>query len=493
MEDSSLNFLRKTFELLNDGGVFDTKEQCDAEKSLVDFRHPHELKQLILFSLTDNIDTQHDDDEIEKLCRDVIKFSVKTNNRNCHNQLFGGLDFYGLAGEWMTSALNTGAYTFEMAPAFTLIEEAVIQKSLQLFGLDDGDGILCPGGSSAIMYGINLARYAKFPSSKLEGNPQGLVMFTSEDAHYSMIKGASFLGIGMQNLIAIKTNEFGQMNVDDLDMKINDAIKRNLKPFLVNATCGTTVLGAFDDLNKIADVCKKYNLWLHVDACLGGSAILSRKRRHLLSGSDRANSISWNPHKTMGVPLQCSIFMVYRKGILHECNSSSANYLFQQDKFYETAYDTGDKSLSCGRKVDAFKFWLMFKKHGERGFEKLIDNAFDMSLYFVDQIKNRDGFEVIFQPQYTNICFFYIPKFMQKKQERDEKFWECISKLAVYVKERMMKNGNLMIGYSPLSSKNLGNFFRMVVTCQPPATRESMDFVLEQIEKIAEDFEFYDK
>lgn len=171
---------------------------------------------------------------------------MKTNNRNCHNQLFGALDFYGLGGEWITSALNTGQYTYEMAPAFTLIEEVVLKKSLELFGLFEGDGILCPGGSAANMYGIHLARFSKFPSSKLEGSPQGLVMFTSDDAHYSVMKGASFLGIGMSNLINIKTNECGQMRVDDLEIKINDAIKSNLKPFMVNATCGTTVSFIFN-------------------------------------------------------------------------------------------------------------------------------------------------------------------------------------------------------------------------------------------------------
>lgn len=193
------------------------------------------------FSLDDDIQGTSDDAKILEICREVIKFSVKTNNRNCHNQLFGTLDFYGLGGEWITSALNTGQYTFEMAPAFTLIEEAVLKKSLELFGIPEGDGILCPGGSSALMYGINLARYNKFPASKLEGNPPGLVMFTSEDAHYSAIKGASFLGIGMNNLINIKTNECGQMRVDELEIKINEALKNNLKPFMVNATCGTTV------------------------------------------------------------------------------------------------------------------------------------------------------------------------------------------------------------------------------------------------------------
>jgi sulfinoalanine decarboxylase / aspartate 1-decarboxylase len=195
--------------------------------------------------LNDNIEPLEDNFVIEKLCQDVIKCSVKTNNHNFHNQLFGGLDFYGLGAEWITSALNTGQYTYEMAPAFTLIEGEVIRKSLELFGFNDGDGILCPGGSAANMYGYNIGRYAKYPSAKRDGNPPGLVMFTSDDSHYSVIKGASFLGIGMLNLISIKTNEFGQMLVIDLEEKINEAIAKNLKPFLVNSTCGSTVIKAF--------------------------------------------------------------------------------------------------------------------------------------------------------------------------------------------------------------------------------------------------------
>jgi Pyridoxal-dependent decarboxylase conserved domain len=195
----------------------------------------------------------------------------------------------------------------------------------------------------------------------------------------------------------------------------------------------------------------------------------------------------------MGVPLQCSLLMVKQKGILHECNSSAATYLFQQDKFYDTSYDTGDKSLSCGRKVDAFKFWLMFKKHGEKGLGKLIDNAFAEATYLAEQIKIRRGFELVLENQYTNVCFFYIPKYMQKKSPRDELWWQNISKLTTLIKEQMVKNGNLMIGYSPCASKKLGNFFRMVVTCQPRATHKSMDFVLNQIERIAEGFQYHDQ
>lgn len=218
-------------------------------------------------------------------------------------------------------------------------------------------------------------------------------------------------------------------------------------------------------------------------------------RFSIVAGIERVNSLAWNPHKTMAVPLQCSIFLVNKKGLLHECNSAAATYLFQQDKFYDIAYDLGDKSLSCGRKVDAFKFWLMFKKHGVLGFEKLVDHAFEMTEYFVQQVLGRSDFELIIPKyEYTSVCFVYIPKYMRQREgPRDDQWWNYISKITISIKEQMMKNGNLMIGYTPLHHKNIGNFFRMVITCQPPATRASMDFVLNEIEKIAEKFEFHDQ
>uniref|UniRef100_A0A1B0DJN5 Uncharacterized protein n=2 Tax=Phlebotomus papatasi TaxID=29031 RepID=A0A1B0DJN5_PHLPP len=98
---------------------------------------------------------------------------------------------------------------------------------------------------------------------------------------------------------------------------LREAIERvkceGRRPFFVNATAGTTVLGAFDDINKLADVCEETGLWLHLDACLGGTAILSKNHKSLLNGSERLNSLAWNPHKTLGAPLQCSILLVKEK------------------------------------------------------------------------------------------------------------------------------------------------------------------------------------
>jgi hypothetical protein len=91
---------------------------------------------------------------------------------------------------------------------------------------------------------------------------------------------------------------------------LQDAIADGGTPFFVGATAGTTVLGAYDPFNEIAAICDKHKLWFHIDACWGGSALLSKKWRHCLDGADKANSIAWNPHKMLGTALQSSIFLV---------------------------------------------------------------------------------------------------------------------------------------------------------------------------------------
>lgn len=225
-----------------------------------------------------------------------------------------------------------------------------------------------------------------------------------------------------------------------------------------------------------------------MQACLGGSVIVSKNYRHLLDGVNRADSLSWNPHKSLGIPLQCSMFLIKQKGLLHECNSSAAQYLFQQDKFYDVSYDTGDKSVQCGRKVDVFKFWLVLKARGIDGLGLLMDNAMQMSEYFTESIRNRQGFRLIQKENfmYTNICFWYIPKAMRNENETAE-WWQRIYAFTALIKEKMIARGTLMVTYCPHQSRNLGNFFRMVVTCYPPPTKESMKFAIDEIERLSEE------
>lgn len=157
---------------------------------------------------------------------------------------------------------------------------------------------------------------------------------------------------------------------------------------------------------------------------MGGSALLSYKYRSLLKGLERSDSFSWNPHKSLGAPLQCALFLTRHGEVLPQANSTAVHYLFQQDKFYDVSYDTGNKSVQCGRKIDAFKFWIMLKARGYGSFGRLVDHALDMSKLFMEKIKQRQGFRLVLEEyQYTNVCFWYVPKVMRDQAE-DAKWTE---------------------------------------------------------------------
>ncbi|XP_011693292.1 PREDICTED: cysteine sulfinic acid decarboxylase isoform X1 [Wasmannia auropunctata] len=486
-----IELLETFLKILKEEHVLDRSD----DQPVVRYLFPAQLAQLMPFSLDDNPASSN---ELETLIRQTIQFSVKTSSPHFHNQLYAGIDEYGLIGSWLTEALNTSQYTYEVAPVFTLIEREVIQKSLKLFGypsMPNADGIMCPGGSISNMYGMLLARHKVVPYVKETGLfslSAPLACFTSEDSHYSILKSANWLGVGTAHVYKVKTDEFGRMKVSELKRLITE-VKKDKKeiPFFVNATAGTTVLGAIDPLPEIARVCQSESLWLHVDACLGGTLMFSDTYQYRLRGINLSDSISWNPHKMLGAPLQCSLFLVKGKNVLHEANSARAKYLFQQDKFYDVSWDTGDKSVQCGRKVDAMKFWLMWKARGKIGFSQLVDDAMFYTRYFLDRINKIEGFRLV-QSDYQccNICFWYIPKVMRNQKETKD-WWKRLYAVTAEIKKRLMLEGNLMISYMPLPQKNLGNFFRMVVNCQPPPTESSMNHVIKQIEKYA-DIKFAD-
>ncbi|CAB0033009.1 unnamed protein product [Trichogramma brassicae] len=383
--------------------------------------------------------------EVKRIASLIVQYSVRTFSPHFHNQLYAGTDIYGLAGAWLTEALNTSQYTYEVAPVFTLLEREIIKRSLELVGypaLPEADGLLAPGGSMSNMYGIVLARYKRFPEIKTKGMSvvPPLAIFTSEDGHYSMTKGAHWLGIGTDNVYKIRVNELGQMDVDDLKEKIHQARNKGCEPFFVNATAGSTVLAAFDPIDKIADVCEEHDIWLHVDVSLRAIS------RRLLSDQNFT---------------EIHYFLLF----------------FMARVAWEVRY-------CCRISIatpDALKFWLMWKARGTAGLRKSVDIAMDCANYFYEQIKDRPDFRLVL-PEYegSNICFWYIPPSMQGQEENEE--WKNkLNRIAPTIKEKLIKVGSLMIGYTPLPSKNMPNFFRMVVSCQPPPSHSSMDFVINNI------------
>uniref|UniRef100_A0A671WS57 Glutamate decarboxylase 1b n=1 Tax=Sparus aurata TaxID=8175 RepID=A0A671WS57_SPAAU len=479
-EEPTIQFLLEMVDILTNY----VKKTFDRSTKVLDFHHPHQLLEGMEGF---NLELSDQPESLEQIlvdCRDTLKYGVRTGHPRFFNQLSSGLDIIGLAGEWLTSTANTNMFTYEIAPVFVLMEQLTLKKMREMIGWPDGegDGLFSPGGAISNMYSVMIARYKYFPEVKTKGMSAAprLVLFTSEHSHYSIKKAGAALGFGSENVILLSTDERGRVIPADLEAKIIDAKQKGYVPLFVNATAGSTVYGAFDPINEIADICEKYNLWLHVDSLVKQPQYIKTYIKLC-----RANSVTWNPHKMMGVPLQCSAILVREKGIMAGCNSMCAGYLFQPDKQYDVTYDTGDKAIQCGRHVDIFKFWLMWKAKGTIGFEQHIDKCLDLSQYLYNKIKNREGYEMVFDgvPQHTNVCFWYIPPSLRGMPDGDERR-EKLHRVAPKIKAMMMESGTTMVGYQPQGNKV--NFFRMVVS-NPAATQSDIDFLIDEIERMGND------
>ena len=148
--------------------------------------------------------------------------------------------------------------------------------------------------------------------------------------------------------------------------------------------------------------------------------------------SSRADSVTWNPHKLLCAPQQCSFLLIKDEKILTDAHATHATYLFQKDRFYNSAmYDTGDKYIQCGRRADVFKFWLMWKAKGNKGFEEHIDHIFDLAKFTVDEVNRREGFHLLLaEPECTNVSFWYVPPSLRHLEVGSEGFVEKIHKVS---------------------------------------------------------------
>ncbi|KAK1123432.1 hypothetical protein K0M31_008140 [Melipona bicolor] len=473
-------FMKSFVDLLLKEAVF---EGTSRKNRVVEWMEPAALQSAIDLKLSDQGSSHK---KLVTLARNVIKYSVKTGHPRFINQLYSSVDPYGLLGQWLTDALNPSVYTYEVSPVFSLMEEEILYEMRKIVGWKDGrgEGIFCPGGSIANGYAINLARHYRFPELKELGLSSAgrLIVFTSRDSHYSVKKLTAFLGLGTSNVYEVKTDSKGKMCVTDLEAQIKKALDEGAVPLIVSATAGTTVLGAFDPLKEIALICKKYNLWYHVDAAWGGGVLMSKKHRHLLAGVELADSVTWNPHKLLAAPQQCSTLLLRHEGLLQAAHGSKASYLFQPDKFYDTSFDSGDKHIQCGRRADVLKFWFMWKAKGTRGLEKHVDRVFELARYFTNYIRHREGFKLILEPECTNVCFWYVPS--SKRHLQSDELSKALQKIGPAVKERMMKKGSMLITYQPL--RELPNFFRLVLQ-NSGLTEADMRFFAEEIERLAVD------
>jgi len=481
-EETTSKFLYAIVEILLDF----INQTNDRDGQVLDFHHPSQITKAMDFTLPEQ---GLDLEQLVVDCRTALRYQVKTGHPHFFNQLSQGLDIVSMAGEWLAATANANMFTYEIAPVFIMMEHTVLLKMREVIGWEEGDSILAPGGSISNMYAVIIARHKQFPEHKQQGMraiPAQLICYTSKHSHYSLKGAASTVGLGLDNCREVPVDSRGRMDPSSLRKIIEEDKARGFLPFFVNCTAGTTVIGAFDPINAIADICEEHGIWLHIDAAWGGGLLMSKTHRPArFAGVERANSLTWNPHKLMGTLLQCSTFHLREKGILADCNTMAARYLFQQDKHYDVSYDTGDKVIQCGRHNDIFKFWLQWRSKGTSGFEFQMDRIMELTQYQMRRMREMPEkfYIIVDHPEMVNVCFWYVPERLREMEHSQERM-EDLGKVTAELKSRMMYAGNLMVSYQPLDDKP--NFFRSIISNQA-CSEEDIDFMLEELDRLGID------
>ncbi|KAF2970802.1 hypothetical protein GQX73_g2839 [Xylaria multiplex] len=399
--------------------------------------------------------------------QNLLKYSVNTWDQGFLDKLYSSTNAVGVVSELILSVLNTNLHVYNVSPALTVIERQTAKSFAALFGFNGphAGGVTCQGGSSSNLTSLVIARNTLFPDTKLNGNgAYRFVLFTSEHGHYSVEKAATTLGLGKAAVVPVPVDEAGRMIPSTLREAVIQAKSDGKTPLYVNATAGTTVLGSYDPFRAISEICKEFDLWLHIDGSWGGSAILSSTQRQKLDGAELANSLTVNPHKMLNVPVTCSFLLTNDLSVFKKANTLAAGYLFhdgddeegeQGDKEY---WDLADLTLQCGRRGDALKLALAWVYYGASGFEKQIDHAFAMASYLATLVQKYPDFKLVSSnpPPCLQVCFYYAPGgiLADDKNENTRRTSEIVKKLVPR---------GFMIDYSPGPQ---GSFFRVVVNCQ---------------------------
>jgi aromatic-L-amino-acid decarboxylase len=230
-----------------------------------------------------------------------------------------------------------------------------------------------------------------------------LILYTSEQAHSSVEKGAIAIGIGQRNVRKISVDAEFRMRPDALAEAIERDRVAGLRPFCVVPTVGTTSTTSIDPVPAIADIAERHGLWLHLDAAYGGAAALAPELRHVLDGAGRADSIVVNPHKWMGVPIDCSVLYTRKPEILRRAFSLVPEYLRTADN--PRAVNLMDYGVPLGRRFRALKLWFVMRRYGREGLAARIRDHVAWAQELARMIAADERFELAAPVPLSLICF----------------------------------------------------------------------------------------
>ncbi|MCP4646564.1 MAG: aminotransferase class V-fold PLP-dependent enzyme, partial [bacterium] len=277
--------------------------------------------------------------------------------------------------------------------------------------------------------------------SNEEGVPSNLRVYCSKETHSSIEKGVAVCGIGTRNLVKIGVDQQMRMNPSELETRIREDLDAGLKPCAVVAAIGTTGTVAVDPLEKIAEICKKYGVWLHVDAAYAGTALLLPEYRWMIKGIEQADSFVFNPHKWMFTNFDCSVYLVKDAGLLIKTFEILPEYL--KTKTRGVVNDYRDWGVPLGRRFRALKLWFVIRSFGLEGIREKLHTHIQMNLKFSKALIQIEGMHLPLEPFLNFCCFRLQPKGMEKLED--------LNRLNETFLEEINRSGKLFLTHTKIN------------------------------------------
>ncbi|MGH7720785.1 MAG: pyridoxal phosphate-dependent decarboxylase family protein [Gemmatimonadaceae bacterium] len=319
-----------------------------------------------------------------------------------------GFSGAGVLADFLSTAVSQQAMLWRTSPAATELEEVTLGWLRQALGLPAAfEGVIYDTASTSTLHALAVARHAAAPEIGVGGfvaNAQRpFRVYCSEHAHSSVDKAAAVLGLGHENVRRIPTDAAYRMRAEALAAAVEEDLHGGAVPLAVVATVGTTSAGSVDPVPAIADLCAKYDLWLHVDAAYAGAAAIVPECRWAMEGAEHADSLVVNPHKWLFTPLDLSVLYCRRMDVLRDTFSLTPEYLRTPEApVVRNLMDTG---FQLGRRFRALKLWMVMRYFGVEGLRARLREHMRLARLFAEWVAADPGFELAAPVSFGVVCF----------------------------------------------------------------------------------------
>jgi L-2,4-diaminobutyrate decarboxylase len=374
------------------------------------------------------------------------------------------------------SVTNQVMAIYEMGPWATAVEWATVDRLGRLIGWRPGEfsGLVTHGGSLANFTALLTARNVVLGDTwengvSSEGSPP--VMVVHADAHYCVSRAAGMIGLGTKQVLRVPLDERRRMDPSRLDDLLGELRAEN-QPIVAAVACAcATPIGAFDPLAEIADVCRRHDVWMHVDAAHGGAACFSSRHRHLVDGLECADSLIWDAHKMLFVPSLCAYVFYRDKSHRFETFRQDAPYLFDPSAPGLAEYDSGLRTVECTKRAAAFGLWGIWSLFGPQLFADLVDVTFELGQTLYQKLQEASDFEPLHEPQCNIVVFRHVPDALRDAPP------DRLGRFQLDLRRRLIESGEFYI-----VSTNLDGIGALrAVIINPLTTADHLELLLERL------------